>query len=1005
MNNLQQKLFNKYKENTDSQLLQLLQGLTRLDSNPNNPEIINSIFRNAHTIKGDANMMAFREVGMIAHEMENIFDEMRSGNLDYGTNSDAISEVLFEAADALQTMVDAMARGEQADINVKLLVTRLQKIANTSAAAEPVVEVAPPPPVPAKPAATKAAPVPVTPAPQPKLDEKQAIRYKETAEGLLLALQQGLIKLELNPKNPELLKELFRAAHTLKGDARMLGLRDIGTVAHEMENVLDALRNDQLDYAANSDAISEVLFEAIDAIQTLVNNVNAAQPVAVDFNSTITKLQAVTNPEGIEEELPEPEVITPAPATPAVAQTPTANNAPAQTSGQVAMPNAANLFDNVIKVPVERLDSLMNISGELMLDKMQAESTLRNLRSLQDLLRQRQRISQPVRNLLAAEGRDPTEITTLVDIRQSLLQINQIDQQIENLIRTTFKEYEEHSSHLQTTIDEMESNVLEMRMLPLQTIYDDLPRMVRELTRQSSDSKAKIIVKANIELGGGEIELDKKVLEEIVAPLGHIIRNCFAHGFQPQPASARKEVGKPETGLIRVLATSESGFVIIKVADDGAGVDPEIIRQKAVEKGLMSRAKADATPDDEIINVIFESRFSTRQIIDELAGRGVGMDVVKNNIERLNGHVSVSSQKGLGTTITLKVPLTYAISRALMVRVDNDLFAIPAPAVQAMRYLNSDEIMVREGRDVILHDTAVVPLMRLMEVLGVNKNASHPLFRYLRNEAKIAMTASTPVKIGAGVAENGANGNGNGTLHSPFTGLVLADPQAQAMIQAMKVANENRTLRQLSFERLPAVVVGTGDRRICFIVDELVDETEIVLKSLNPVLGSAEYVSGATIMGDGRVVLILDIPSLINAAKNGSKTIGRQNRVSQAPRRRILVVDDSITTRELEKSILEAQGYEVDLADDGTVALDRLRQNNRYDLVISDVEMPRMDGFELAARIKADPNLRALPVIIVSSLNSEANKRRGIESGAQAYITKGDFNQNNLLDTIEYLTS
>jgi two-component system chemotaxis sensor kinase CheA len=541
-----------------------------------------------------------------------------------------------------------------------------------------------------------------------------------------------------------------------------------------------------------------------------------------------------------------------------------------------------------------------------------------------------------------------------------------------------------------------------------------MPRNVRMLVRRFNEDNPRLNMHVNLETSGGEIELDKKVLEEIVAPLDHIIRNSFAHGFGPEPPAIRKTIGKPEAGTIKVSASSESGFVVIKISDDGIGIDPDIIRERAVEKGLMNLAKAQSTPDDEIVNVIFESQFSTRKIIDDLSGRGVGMDVVKNNVERLNGQVSVSSQKGQGTTVTLKVPLTFAISRALMVRLGMDVYAIPAPAIQEMRYLTSDEVLTREGRDIVLHASTVVPLMRLAEVLGGNKNASHPLFRYMEMEGGRMALGTMPTGIVARPSSDTSYQNGNGggggssssSLASPFTGLVLADPQAQTRIQALRVENESKPVRQLSYERIPAVVVGTGDRKVCFIVDELVDETEIVLKSLNPILATADYVSSATIMGDGRVVLILDVPSLINATKNGGRTMQRRGgRDTQVLRKRILVVDDSITTRELEKSILEAQGYEVDLADDGTVALERLRQGSQYDLVVSDVEMPRMNGFELTKNIKADPNLRRHPVIIVSSLNSEDNKRRGIEAGASAYITKGEFNQNNLLDTIEYLTS
>ena len=1007
MDTIQKRFVTQFKEQSDTLLLQLQQGLVRFDRDPRNPELLAEIFRYAHTLKGNANMMGFRAIGNIMHEVESVLDALRKHEIQYDIHtSGAISEGLFEATDMVQSLVEGVGRGEEADVESAGLIQRLQKISGQSAPTDgettngneaifrdesllPLIETIPPPIL-------------------AVFQQKQLTKFKEIADSQLLQLMQSLTRLERDPSNAELLKEIFRLAHTLKGDANIMGFQEIGRVAHEMENILMAIRDGELNYTADTmGVIAEVLFEAVDTIQTMVLNIGVAGRLAVKTGPLLLRLKNIINVnQSDDDNKPSIGVVTPpASRSPSNPNDPSFEPALASNRNQTAP--VSNLFDDVIKVSVEKLDSLMNISSELMLDKMQTESTLRNLRTLQDLLRQRQRISQPVRTLLTTTDRDPSEVITIVDLRHNLQQIQQFDLQIEALIKATFREYEEHSSHLTATIDELESSVLEMRMLPLQTLFEDLPRKVRELVRQASDPRARLVIKANIEMSGGEIELDKKVLEEIVAPLDHIIRNSFAHGFQPEPSQQRLANGKPETATIRVNATSESGFVIIKVSDDGVGIDPDLIRQQAVEKGILTQAKAHAMSEEDILNIIFESRVSTRRIIDELAGRGVGMDVVKNNVERLNGHVAVSSQRGQGTTITLRVPLTFAISRALMVRLDNQIFAIPAPAIQTMRYLTADDILSREGRDIILHDNTIVPLVRLLDILGRNKNVAHPLFRYLQIESgKMALTALTPrgtTPIMSAQSNGGSNNNGHSM--PAFTGLVLADPLAQAQIQKMKVANEAHALRQLTYERIPAVVVGTGDRRVCFIVDELVDETEIVLKSLNPVLATAEYVSGATIMGDGSVVLILDVPSLINAAKNGSKTLPRRSGRDNSPRKRILVVDDSITTRELEKSILEAQGYEIDLADDGTFAIERLRANNRYDLVICDVEMPRMDGFELTKIIKTDPILRSLPVIIVSSLNSEANKRRGIEAGAQAYITKGDFNQNNLLDTIEYLTS
>jgi CheY-like chemotaxis protein len=447
-------------------------------------------------------------------------------------------------------------------------------------------------------------------------------------------------------------------------------------------------------------------------------------------------------------------------------------------------------------------------------------------------------------------------------------------------------------------------------------------------------------------------------------------------------------------------AIQESGYVYINISDDGAGIDPAKIRRKVVEKALLSESRALVTPDTEIINYIYEPGFSTSAIITDNSGRGVGMDVVKKNIERLGGQVSVTSESMVGTIFTLKVPLTIATSRALLVKVEEQTYAIPAPSIEQMLYLTPSDITTRAGRDVVMHGNALIPVIKLAELLGRNANREHPLFRWQTLNSVRAQDLN-----GRGLTTRLTNGNGNHPADS-FLGLTLADPEARKQIIKIQTETPAKTSSRYSFERMPAVVVGSRERRFCLLVESLEDETEIVVKSLSSML-RVPHINSATILGDGRVVLILDVPNIIASARvmtSQNRLKASQSFDNKPTQKRILVVDDSITTRELEKSILEASGYHVDTADDGTVALDILLAGNSYDLLISDIEMPRMNGFELTALIKANPNLKQLPVIIVSSLNNDDQKRQGIKAGAQAYITKGDFNQNNLLSTIEYLT-
>ncbi|MEI6043527.1 MAG: hybrid sensor histidine kinase/response regulator [Chloroflexota bacterium] len=980
------KLLSKFKEEADTHLLNLQQRLIDLERDPKNAAYIREIFRSAHTIKGSARMMGFVEISDIANAMEDIFAELREGNLVLESDT---NDLLFEATDTITNSIEVALQGGKLSFDVTDLINRLQAVAHP--APTPVAPVSLVLPIPTPPLPLSVPPVTTSNKPLPKYNPK----FKEEADTHLLSLQRRLVDLERDLDNKAFINEIFRAAHNIKGGGALIGFKDIVTVAGAMEDIFSELREGKLIIKPET---NDLLFEAIDTLSSMLEYWQRGERFEADVVDIATRLIALAHPSGVKPSttpsLPTlnvmaPQALAPVPAPPPTNQRPT-----------------TTLNDDVIRVAVRKLDDLMNIVGELVLGKMEAAATLNCLRKLQELLRAKQRPSAIIRNFLSASERTVTETVTMLELREALLQAQRLDQEIEQLVKNTFRDYEEHTSQLQNRVDELESNVLSIRMLPLETIYQDFPRLVRDIARQNGREQPSFIMQ------GGDIELDKRVLEGIKDPLIHLVRNALDHGIEKP--EVRQAAGKPPAGSLAIAASQEGSYVSIRVTEDGSGIDPQRIRQVAISKRLMSEAKALATPDDEIVNLIYEPGFTTAPIITDISGRGVGMEIVKNNLDRLGGQVQVTSQKGLGTTISLRVPLTLATSRALLVRVADSSYAIPAPSIEEMIYLSSDEVLSREGRDVILHRNYLVPLVKLEELLGPQTHSNHPLFRYQRTNK--SNTSLNMPKLANEYAYSGVTSNGDGgaayssqatsaVLGDGFVGLTMADPLVQAyLLQKQSNKPEQSGLQRIAFERLPAVVVGTGDRRICFLVDELVDETEIVVKNLSPLLRQVQFINGVTIMGDGRVVMILDIPNLINAARSITRSGLRRSRDKQAPRKRILVVDDSITTRELEKSILEAQGYIVELADDGSVALEMLQRNNIYDLIVSDVEMPHMNGFELTSKIKASPELRSLPVIIVSSLNSDEHKRRGIEAGAQAYITKGDFSQSNLLTTIEFLT-
>jgi chemotaxis protein histidine kinase CheA len=805
-------------------------------------------------------------------------------------------------------------------------------------------------------------------------------KFRDTATAHILEMSNKLVSLERDPTNTDLVKDIFRASHTLKGDARMLGFIEINKVAHEMETVFIEMRDGQIKM---NPEITEVFFEALDILENLISTSTSAQPHTVDINEILPRIKGLiaANPNPAENEgsgaTVEPEELLPeVPKTRQTAQT--------SATGEYVS----------IAVDINKLDVLMNITSELVLTKMESQATLENLRTMQDLLRQRQRLSTPVRNLISTD-RDPSELTTLFEIKQVLTSINRIDDRLETLLKATFKEYEEQASHLQNTVDELQNNVLTIRMLPIETLFSSLEPVIFSTAARLKKPFPKV---TKI---GGDIEVDKKVLDGLRAPLSHILRNAMDHGVEPE--QMRVVLNKPKEGRILMAVEQEGSYAFIRISDDGGGINAEKLKEKAVAKNFWSETRRKNASEEEAQNLLYEPGLSSVDIITDISGVGVGMDIAKKEIERLGGSISHSTVKGEGTTFTIKMPLTIATARALLIRINQQQYAIPASNIEAMLYLAESDVQSRNGRELVRYQRTLIPLVRLDDVLGAERR-EHPVFRYL-NTNGLGQTLMPTNGIAAKL--NSTNGHtGNGDMPNLFQGLTLADPQAYNVVQNIHLENPDRTVRSLNYERLPGVIVGSGERRFCFIVDELVDEIEIVVKSLNK-MAQARHAKNATILGNGQVVVILDVPDLITTAREimGQNVSFKQSRTKQNLTKRILVVDDSITTRELEKSILEAQGYLVDTADDGTIALEILKRNNIYNLVISDIEMPHMNGFELTANIKNDPNLRSLPVIIVSSLNTEENKRMGIEAGAQAYITKGDFSQNNLLDTIEYLTS
>ncbi len=553
-----------------------------------------------------------------------------------------------------------------------------------------------------------------------------------------------------------------------------------------------------------------------------------------------------------------------------------------------------------IRASVERLDQLVNRMGEILLSQKAMEA---RQQQMTDLLQQ---MDSSVGQLQVAD-----DDHSLRSLRSNLV----------NLIN----DFERDRLQLGYQAEDVYQRTMELRLLPLATATDDFERSLRNLARTLKKE-------VNFIVQGQDVELDRNMLDAIKPILLHVLNNAIDHGIEDPDTRVR--LGKPKAGQITLQAQYEGSFIQVTVRDDGQGLDPAKIRSTAVKRGVLDAEAAAAMSDEAVIYLVFEPGFSTREFITDVSGRGVGLDVVKSNLDQVKGNLSLHSEIGVGTELVLRLPLSMAIFTGLMVECNGETYIFPQHYVAEVLRVSPHDILEEMGREVVrLRDTSI-PL--------------NSLSQFLEQEQTAQIT-----------------------------------------------------------RRLTVLVLSFREQTMGLLVDRTVGLQEVVVKDLGCQLKSIEFFSGSTILGDGTPALIVSVADMF-AASHGRQALqlrqSYEKEQNKAKRGRVLVVDDSITTRTMEKNILETNGYEVVVAVSGFDALDKLNVG-RFDLMVSDVEMPGMDGFELTKKVRQREDTRDLPVIIVSSLSSDEHRRQGMDAGAQAYIVKGNFQQGVLLDTVETLIS
>jgi two-component system chemotaxis sensor kinase CheA len=724
------------------------------------------------------------------------------------------------------------------------------------------------------------------------------------ADEHLKAISGGLLELEKTPgvsRQKEIIETIFRSAHSLKGAARAVNHTAIESVCQPLESVFAALKRGDLAFSLT---LFDLFHRAVNGLEQLLatGKEEDQYPVAELLKQQLSGALAG-----------------------AVGQW-----APVAERPVSQAPDIRPVSAGTVRISTAKLDALFRQVEEMIAIKQAAEqhgSALNEiLAAFEAGEKATDRIRSCMQDILRAYSKEKIvdkEIMSITKWQNILDEGNKATRIIADKLDALITSSAANRRMQVKMIDNLLDDAKQLLMQPLSSTFDILPKVVRELARDQ-DKEVEITIQ------GGDIELDRRIQEEIKDPLMHLIRNCIDHGIET-PA-VRTSLRKPAQGKISInVAQKDAGKVEITIADDGSGIDHAKVLAAARKSGAITPDDSTKYNEQELASLIFRSGVSTSPIVTDISGRGIGLAIVREKIEKLGGLVVLESQAGTGTAFRITLPLTLAAFRGVTVRVSDRYFVLPAMNVERVIRAKKDHITTVENREVLQINGHSLSLVRMADVLGLPR---------IRTEEK-----------------------------------------SGGFIQI--------------------VVLASGDERMAFAVDDILNEQEVLLKGLGKQLARVRNFAGSTVLGSGKLVPFLNVPDLMKSGIGVTTSITREETTPAADtqRKSVLVVEDSITARSLLKNILEASGYQVKTAVDGIDALTTLKTET-FDLVVSDVEMPRMDGFDLTVKIRADKKLAELPVILVTALASREHRERGIDAGANAYIVKSDFDQTGLLEII-----
>ncbi|AEN17190.1 auto phosphorylating histidine kinase [Helicobacter pylori SNT49] len=768
-------------------------------------------------------------------------------------------------------------------------------------------------------------------------------------------LDQDLVELEHNPEDLDLLNRIFRVAHTIKGSSSFLNLNILTHLTHNMEDVLNRARKGEIKITPD---IMDVVLRSIDLMKTLLVTIrdtgsDTNNGKENEIEEAVKQLQAITsqNLESTKEtsgtkEAPKKENKEEAKGENKEnkAKAPTAENS-ASDNPLADEPDLdyANMSAEEVEAEIERLlNKRQEADKERRAQKKQEAKPKQEVTPTKETPKtetlKTETPKAPKTETKAKakadteENKAPSigvEQTVRVDVRRLDHLMNLIGELVlgKNRLIRIYSDVEERYdgekfleelnqvvSSISAVTTDLQLAVMKTRMQPVGKVFNKFPRMVRDLSRELGKSIELIIE-------GEETELDKSIVEEIGDPLIHIIRNSCDHGIEP--LEERRRLNKPETGKVQLSAYNEGNHIVIKISDDGKGLDPVMLKEKAIEKGVISERDAEGMSDREAFNLIFKPGFSTAKVVSNVSGRGVGMDVVKTNIEKLNGIIEIDSEVGVGTTQKLKIPLTLAIIQALLVGVQEEYYAIPLSSVLETVRISQDEIYTVDGKSVLRLRDEVLSLVRLSDIFKVDA----------------ILESNSDVYV---------------------------------------------------------VIIGLADQKIGVIVDYLIGQEEVVIKSLGYYLKNTRGIAGATVRGDGKITLIVDVGAMMDMAKSIKVNITTLMNESENTKSKnspsdyiVLAIDDSSTDRAIIRKCLKPLGITLLEATNGLEGLEMLKNGDKTpDAILVDIEMPKMDGYTFASEVRKYNKFKNLPLIAVTSRVTKTDRMRGVESGMTEYITK-----------------